>query len=135
MHRCCRPDLVAGLVLLNSWARALVDDDYPWGVDRPTLDWYLRARRERHGTGFLLDLLAPSVSRDPEIRNFWVDYEQKISSPTQAVALSRAAETYDIRGLLAQVKVPTLVIQTTEDTFVGPEHGRYLAADSDCSTR
>jgi len=123
-----RPDLAAGLVLLNSWARALVADDYPWGVDRPTLDWYLRARRERHGTGFLLDLIAPSVARDPEVRDFWVNYEQQVSSPAQAVALSRIVETYDVRLLLSRVETPTLVILTTEDAFLGPEHGRYLAA-------
>jgi class 3 adenylate cyclase len=122
-----RPDLVSGLVLLNAYARVLVDDDYPWGVDRSTLDLYLQARRDRHGTGFLLDLIAPSVSKDPEVREFWLDYEQQSSSPAQAMALSRIAETLDVRALLPRVQVPTLVIQTVDDTFVGAEHGRYLA--------
>ncbi|MBA2325298.1 MAG: adenylate/guanylate cyclase domain-containing protein [Actinobacteria bacterium] len=123
-----RPDLVAGLVLVNAYARTLVDDDYPWGVDRSTLDRYLHARRDRHGTGFLLDLLAPSVAHDPEVREFWVDYEQQISSPAQAMALSRIAETLDVRPLLPHVRAPTLVIQSADDAFFGPEHGRYLAA-------
>ena len=84
-----RPDLVSGLILLNAFARVLVDDDYPIGVDRATLDRYLQARRERHGTGFLLDVVAPSVAKDPEVRGFWIDYEQQSSSPGQAMALSR----------------------------------------------
>jgi class 3 adenylate cyclase/pimeloyl-ACP methyl ester carboxylesterase len=123
-----RPDLVAGVVLANAFARALVDDDYPFGVDRKTLNWYLHARRDRHGTGFLLDVVAPSVAKDPEVRQFWIDYEQQSSSPAQAMALSRIAETLDVRGLLPRMTTPTLVIQTTGDSMLGAEHGRYLAA-------
>jgi class 3 adenylate cyclase len=123
------PELVSGLVLVNAYARVLVDNDYGWGLDRATLDGYLQARRDRHGTGFLLDLIAPSVAKDPEVREFWVDYEQQTSSPAQAMALSRVAETLDVRALLPRVQTPTLVIQTADDRMVGvgAEHGRYLA--------
>src|SRR5438874_3563669 len=65
-----RPDLVSGLILVNAYARVLLDDDYSWGVERSALDWYLQARRDRHGSGFLLKLFAPSVSHDPEVREF-----------------------------------------------------------------
>jgi class 3 adenylate cyclase len=123
-----RPDLVSGLVLVNAYARVLAADDYAWGVDRSTFDWYLHARRERHGTGFLLDLIAPSVARDPEVLEFWADYEQQLSSPAQAMALSRIGETLDVRALLPQVRAPTLVIQSADDTMFSAEHGRYLAA-------
>jgi class 3 adenylate cyclase len=122
-----RPDIVAGLVLGNAFARVLVDVDYPWGVERTTLDRYTQARRDRHGTGFLLDLVAPSVAKDPEVREFYIDYEQQTSSPAQAMALSRIAETLDVRSLLAKVQVPTVVVHTTGDTFIAIEHGRYLA--------
>src|SRR4029450_5447935 len=80
-----RPDLVSGLVLVNAYARVLAEDDYAFGVDRSTFDWYLQARRDRHGTGFLLELIAPSVARDPEVLEFWTDYEQQLSSPAQAM--------------------------------------------------
>lgn len=123
-----RPDLVSGLILANAFARVLVDDDYECGIDRATLDWYLQARRDRHGTGFLLDLIAPSVASNPEVREFWVDLEQQAQSPAQAMALSRVAETLDVRGLLARVEAPTLVLQTVDDAMIGAEHGRYLAA-------
>ena len=122
-----RPDLVSGLILVNAYARVLLDDDYSWGVERSALDWYLQARRDRHGSGFLLKLFAPSVSHDPEVREFWDDVEQQISSPAQAMALSRIAETLDVRALLPRVHVPTLVIQSADDSLFGAEHGRYLA--------
>jgi class 3 adenylate cyclase len=44
------------------------------------------------------------------------------------MALSRIAETLDVRALLPRVQTPTLVIQTADDSMVGIEHGRYLAA-------
>jgi class 3 adenylate cyclase len=123
-----RPDLVSGLVLVNAYARVLAEDDYAFGVDHSTFDWYLQARRDRHGTGFLLELIAPSVARDPEVLEFWTDYEQQLSSPAQAMALSRIGETLDVRALLPQVQAPTLVIQSADDSMFSVEHGRYLAA-------
>ncbi|MFL6241695.1 MAG: alpha/beta fold hydrolase, partial [Acidimicrobiia bacterium] len=123
-----RPDLVSGLVLVNAYARVLADDEYAWGVDRSTLDRYLQARRDRHGTGFMLGLIAPSVAGDPEVREFWADCEQQASSPAQAMALSRIGERLDVRALLPRVQAPTLVIHTTDNTMFSVEHGRYLAA-------
>ena len=76
----------------------------------------------------MLDIVAPSVARDPEVREFWLDYEQQASSPAQAMALSPIAETLDVRALLPREQVPTVVIQTIDDSFIGAEHGRYLAA-------
>ena len=122
-----RPDLVSGLVLANAYARALRDDDYPWGLDRRTFDRFMRELPDRHGTGFLLDLAAPSVANDPEVREFWIECEQQMASPAQAAAITRIAETVDVRGLLPQVQAPTLVIHSVDNTLYPIEHGRYLA--------
>jgi pimeloyl-ACP methyl ester carboxylesterase len=35
----------------------------------------------------------------------------------------------DVRGLLRQVQVPTLVLHCDRDKVVSPEHGRQLAAE------
>jgi class 3 adenylate cyclase len=122
-----RPDLVAGLVLGNAYARALRDDDYPWGPDSPTFDLVLRELHDRHGTGFMLDHAAPSVALDPQVREFWINCEQQMASPAQMVALARIAQTLDVRSLLPQVQTPTLVIHSADDTLYPIEHGRYLA--------
>jgi class 3 adenylate cyclase/pimeloyl-ACP methyl ester carboxylesterase len=122
-----RPDLVAGLVLGNAYARALRDDDYPWGTDRSTFDSIVGELQDRHGTGFLLDFAAPSVADDPEVREFWINCEQQMASPAQMAALARIAETVDVRDLLPQVQAPTLVIHSADDALYPIEHGRYLA--------
>jgi class 3 adenylate cyclase len=74
-----------------------------------------------------LSLIAPSVADDPAIREFWADCEQQSSSPSQAMALSRIAETVDVRTLLTDVQAPTLVIVSDGDRMVSPEHSRYLS--------
>ena len=43
------------------------------------------------------------------------------------MALSRIAETLDVRALLPRVHIPTLVVQSADDSMFGAEHGRYLA--------
>lgn len=123
-----RPDLVRGLVLINAYARLLADSEYEFGVDPSVMQRYLDARRDLHGTGFMLDLYAPSVAGDPEVRAFWSDCEQQASSRAQATALSRIGWTLDVRGLLPRVAVPTLVLHTSDNTMLSVEHGRYLAA-------
>jgi pimeloyl-ACP methyl ester carboxylesterase len=122
-----QPDLVSGLMLANTCARLLRDDDYPWGVDRATLDGWLCERQDLHGTRFPLDLVAPSVAHDPEVREFWNSYQEQMSSPAQSGALDRIVETLDVRSLLPQVQAPTLVMHTAADTLLPIEHGRYLA--------
>jgi class 3 adenylate cyclase len=119
-----RPDLVSGLVLTNAFARVLRDDDYPWGVDRVTLARWLRAR---HGTGVLLDIGAPSVAHDPEVREFWMTLEEQLASPAQARALACIYESLDVRSLLPQVQAPTLVMHAADNALFPIEHGRYLA--------
>jgi class 3 adenylate cyclase len=122
-----RPDLVSGLMLVNTFARMLRDDDYPWGMDRPTYERWLRMRQDLHGTGFWLDFAAPSVAHDPAVREFWVNYEEQLASPSQAVALGRIAETLDVRSLLPEVQAPTLVLHTADNIVAPIEHGRYVA--------
>jgi class 3 adenylate cyclase/pimeloyl-ACP methyl ester carboxylesterase len=122
-----RPDVVSGLVLGNAFARALRDNDYPWGLDRATVDRWLPENHDRHGPGFVLEVFAPSVAHDPEVRDLWINYEEQMASPGQALALSRIIETLDVRSLLPQVQVPTLVIHSADNAVYPIEHGRYLA--------
>ena len=121
-----RPDLVAGLVLANTFARVLRDADYPWGIDLPTFDRLTRERHDRSSAAFV-DWIVPSVAHDPAVREAFIDFEEHRASPAQATALDAVAETLDVRSLLPQVQMPTLVMHTAEDLLIPIEHGRYLA--------
>ena len=60
----------------------------------------------------------------------WFDELQRVStSPENAARLMELADEIDVRPLLRQVRVPTLVIHCDRDQRVSPEHGQLLAAE------
>jgi DNA-binding winged helix-turn-helix (wHTH) protein/alpha-beta hydrolase superfamily lysophospholipase len=60
----------------------------------------------------------------------WFDELQRVStSPENAARLMELADEIDVRPLLRQVRVPTLVMHCDRDQRVSPEHGQLLAAE------
>jgi pimeloyl-ACP methyl ester carboxylesterase/DNA-binding winged helix-turn-helix (wHTH) protein len=60
----------------------------------------------------------------------WFDELQRVStSPENAARLMELADEIDVRPLLPQVRVPTLVMHCDRDQRVSPERGRLLAAE------
>jgi pimeloyl-ACP methyl ester carboxylesterase len=58
----------------------------------------------------------------------WFNELQRISaSPEGAQRLQRAVSTIDVRSLLRQVKVPTLILHSRDDSVIPFEAGRILA--------
>jgi class 3 adenylate cyclase len=62
-----------------------------------------------------------------EIRATWARHERLAASPgTVALVLPLLSEV-DVRALLPAVRVPTLVLQHTDNPFLGPAQGKYVA--------
>jgi pimeloyl-ACP methyl ester carboxylesterase len=60
----------------------------------------------------------------------WFDELQRVStSAANAARLMELDDEIDVRPLLKQVRVPTLVVHCDRDQAVPPEHGRLLAAE------
>jgi len=125
------PERVSHLVLIDGYARAFAAEDFPYGI--PT-DW---SRRDRFtGDQFdpdalengvdVLGILAPSMAGDPSFRSWWDRAGNLGATPAMAQARFEAAMTVDVRDLLAEIRVPTLVIERP-DAGVGVPQGRYLA--------
>jgi hypothetical protein len=64
---------------------------------------------------------------DPAAIRRLAAYYQAGASPSAAVALSRANAAIDVRGLLASIRMPTLVINREHDPVAPGETGGYLA--------
>ncbi len=126
-----RPDRVRALVLYQTTARYLEDDDYPIGFSEQAMDAYKSRFREGWGTGEVLDLLFPSRAGDERFRSWYGKVQRSISSPGAIQKYMEAESATDARDLLSAVKVPTLVIHRTDNEFYPPEWGRYLAAHID----
>jgi class 3 adenylate cyclase len=69
----------------------------------------------------------PDMPWNEEIRVAWARMERYAASPeTWALMVPFIAEL-DVRALLPTVRVPTLILQHTDDLFIPPTQGKYLA--------
>jgi class 3 adenylate cyclase len=79
------------------------------------------------GTGELQHMTNPDMPWNEEIRATWARAERLAASPgTVALMLPLTAEL-DVRAVLPTVRVPTLVLHRTDDQFVPPAMGKYVA--------
>ena len=124
------PDRVQSLVLVNAAARFLRADDYPAGVPerlfaRLAEVTLLPDAVER---GFdALAVRAPSVADDPTFRAWHDRAGNRGASPATARLLGDVFNHADVRSLLPNITVPTLVIHRRDNQWTRVAHGRYLA--------
>lgn len=122
------PEKTEALVMIGSYARRMIDADYPWGKTPEDRDRFCSTIIEEWGGPVGLAERAPSMANDPSFRDWWAAYLRMGASPGAAVALTRMNAEIDIRGLLPSIGVPTLVIHRTGDQTLKVEEGRYLAS-------
>jgi class 3 adenylate cyclase/pimeloyl-ACP methyl ester carboxylesterase len=121
------PDRVSALVLVNSCAHYLREDDYPWGFPREDLDRIMAAIKETWGTAAGLEVLAPSRVADERFRA-WYARSSRVGGGRDEVAdLVWAGYESDVRTLLRSISVPTLVLHREGDRYIDVGAGRYLA--------
>jgi class 3 adenylate cyclase len=121
------PDRVSALVLVNSFAHYVREDDYPWGFPRASLDRLAAAIEEGRDTGRVLELLAPSRVADGRFRAWWARTQRLGVGAERYGETVRVGVERDVRPLLASVSAPTLVLHREQDRYIRLGAGRYLA--------
>jgi class 3 adenylate cyclase len=121
------PERVSALVLVNSFAHYVREDDYPWGLPRASLDWLVATIQEGRDTGTALELQAPSRVGDERFRAWWARAQRLGVGAQRFAETSRMAVELDLRPLLSAVSVPTLVLHREGDRYIELGAGRYLA--------
>jgi class 3 adenylate cyclase len=108
------PERTRALLLLEPMVRGTWSPDYPWA---PTEDeWRQRLAEIRDGWGSreyfvrLLHEWAPDAPEDEEFVDWFATHLRRSLSPGAAVALFRTTMESDVSGVLAAVRVPTLVV-------------------------
>ena len=84
-----------------------------WGADHPTY-------RQVFTSLYIPDGTAEQV-------DWWNEMQRVSCSPDNAVKLQRALSEIDVRDLLSQVSVPTLIFHSKDDQVVPFAAGEYLA--------
>ena len=121
------PERVAALVLINTFAHYISEEDYPWGLPLDALERIAAAQGEQWGTGAGLEVVAPSKAGDDGFRAFYARASRLGVGADRSARWALASARRDVRPLLATLAVPTLVLHREGDRFIRVGAGRYLA--------
>ena len=124
------PQRVHSLIVWGGQARWVQAEDYPWGL---TPEVYAQMIEDLREHGVTLEYLTGSGAGlgrnvDPGFLDWFLRYCQAAASPSAAAALEEMNGQIDIRSILPTIRVPTLVMNRTEDPAVYIEAARDLAA-------
>jgi class 3 adenylate cyclase len=79
------------------------------------------------GTGEYEHVLNPDMPWNEEIRAAWARHERLAASPRTVALMMPLVSEMDVRAVLPSIRVPTLVVQHTDDQLVVPAMGKYIA--------
>jgi class 3 adenylate cyclase/pimeloyl-ACP methyl ester carboxylesterase len=119
---------VSALVLLNTYAHYLRDDDSPWCIPAESVDRFVARVKANWGTGVNATFLAPSRIADDRFQQWWGRCERLNAGPDQIGEAIRASWRADLRPVLGSLRVPVLVLHRTGNLYVKLDAGRDLAA-------
>ena len=120
-------DRVSALVIVNGFARVLVDDDYPEGLPAEYVEELLDTTNPSLDAGAdQIAQFAPSAADDEQFRQWWRETGRRGASPATARALLRVALESDVRVVLPAIRVPALVVCLRDAPQL--PGSRYLAA-------
>ena len=119
VHAASHPNRTQALIWWQAAARTMWAADYPWGwpeegggendVDDETL---LSIWGKLEGADLMLRMVGcGSIAAQPEARNWGAKFYRYAATPGGGLAFERMYETIDVRGALASIQVPALIIK------------------------
>jgi pimeloyl-ACP methyl ester carboxylesterase/AraC-like DNA-binding protein len=121
------PDRVEKLILYASFACWVKKPGYPEGIAYHIHEKSIEEIINNWGGPVGLELMAPSMSGDPLLREGYASYLRKSASPGAAAGLYRMNLTIDVREILKDIQAPVLVIHRKGDKLIPCKMGGYLA--------
>jgi class 3 adenylate cyclase/pimeloyl-ACP methyl ester carboxylesterase len=116
------PSRTSALVVLEGYADPLAER-----TGEPTSEEVTAAMVAMWGTGEYQHVLNPDMPWNEEIRAALARWERGAASPGTVALMMPLMAEMDVRALLPSIRVPTLVIQHTDDLLIPPELGKDLA--------
>ncbi len=123
-------DHVGRLILDNTVARMERAPDYPVGMPTEILDRVLADIAdvdEAPDTATMFATLVPDSADDEGLRVWWEDAGRRGASPAAAAMLQEVRFRVDVRNVLPEISVPTLVLHRRDSRWIRVGHARYLA--------
>ena len=79
------------------------------------------------GTGQIQHAMNPDMPWNEEIRSTWARWERMSASPRTVALMYPLVSKLDVRAVLPTVRVPTLVVQHSDNAYIPPAKGKYIA--------
>jgi pimeloyl-ACP methyl ester carboxylesterase len=117
-----QPSRTSALVVLDGYA-----DPLGGSADGISAEESRAAFAAMWGTGELQHVINPDMPWNEEIRATWARHERLAASPGTVALVLPMADELDVRAVLPTIRVPTLVIQHTDDRFFQRAKGKYVA--------
>ncbi|MEP6874302.1 MAG: adenylate/guanylate cyclase domain-containing protein [Burkholderiales bacterium] len=121
------PSRATALIMGGGFARRLVAPDYPWGVPVEYLLAFIEEIERDWGGPVGIEARAPSMAHDQRYRQWWARWLRSSASPAAAATIIRLNGEIDIRHVLPAVRVPTLLLHSTNDRVTNVGASRYMA--------
>ena len=124
------PERVSALILFASTVSTIADEECPWGWTPEFYNTFLESIEQiwadPRGTNVVFP--NPNLAEDPDARAWYARYFRLSASPALARTLIENTVKVDIRHLLPLVKIPTLVLHRTNETWLRVEGSRHIAS-------
>lgn len=121
------PDRVSKLILWNTTARMIRDDDYPDGLDPDALQQVYASVAEGWASQIVGVLNNPSRRDDTAFMAWYRRYMRSIATPTEVKRVLEASLDQDARPFLPQIGMPSLVMHRSDYALIPISHSQYLA--------
>jgi class 3 adenylate cyclase/pimeloyl-ACP methyl ester carboxylesterase len=128
LYAAAHPERTQAVVTFGAHPATLKDDDYPWGTTPEAHAELLEAYRSSslHFED-LLGLIAPEEADNAATRRWFSVFMSSAASPVENIDEITHLGPVDIRGLLAAIRVPTLVLHRTGDRMADVRASSYMA--------
>ena len=121
------PERTTALILGNSTARLIEDDDYPEGISKESANALKGLIAQGWGTEDFAAMTSPSLADDERERKWFAKFMRGGASPHVAEMQLGSTIELDLRAILPSIRVPTLVLHRRGFKMIPIEQGRYLA--------
>ena len=116
------PSHTTALVVLEGWADPPAERSSGIAPDEARA-----AMAAMWGTGEFQHALNPDMPWNEEIRATWARLERLAASPGTVAHMLPLLGELNVRAVLPTIRVPTLVLHHTDDQFLPPAQGKYVA--------
>jgi len=128
------PSLFAQLIMIGPSPRYINDTSYVGGFERRDIEELLDTM-DKNYIGWA-NFLAPAIMKNPERPELAAELSESFCSTDPVIARRFAEATFfaDNRGDLQKVKVPSLVLQCSDDIIAPDSVGDYVTRETPGST-